>query len=176
MIADRAVEQDEREFAELLNVIGVAWPKVILELGVFEGGTLARFAERYPDAKVIGVDPVLQPKARELWREFPNVALVEGHSQDARVRGRVLDLAGGALDVVHIDGDHSYYAALEDWTFARYSTRRPALVAFHDVNRHDDPGPCEVWRLWAELEADEGLSTRTIGSDTKNGIGVVWLT
>ena len=60
--------------------------------------------------------------------------------------------ADGSLDLVHIDGLHTYEAVRHDWENWRTALSDRAVVLFHDVNERQ--GDFGVWRLWDELRAE----------------------
>ncbi len=59
--------------------------------------------------------------------------------------------ADGSLDLLHIDGLHTYEAVRHDWENWRTALSERAVVLFHDVNERQ--GSFGVWRLWEELRA-----------------------
>lgn len=167
--------QNPGEFSALLGHIQRLEPGVesILEFGVWQGGTLARFAHAFPWATVVGIDP--NPMITH-WngREWGNLNIVYGASQSHDALQRALSLnQSRPFDVVHIDGDHTYDNAKADWEWAR--THAKKLVAIHDVNSVGNSA-IDCRTLWHEiLETDYECVTIGGGGDGYYGIGVVWL-
>ena len=177
--------QDKRELIDLAVAVKALAPQRVLEIGVCEGGWLWCMEPFFaPGAQIIGIDDLSNPVIRianlrslisRLGETHPTT-LIEGASQSPEVMAGVVELlAGESLDLLHIDGGHDEVSARSDWV--RYSplVRKGGIVAIHDI-RGVGYKEQEVDRLWAEIEADENLTTRVISHrDDMMGIGVVQL-
>ncbi|MGJ7488830.1 rhamnan synthesis F family protein [Variovorax sp. ZT4R33] len=145
-------------------LVGAAEPRVIVELGTHNGASFAAFCEavhrRNVAAKCFAVDTwqgdehaghygeeIYQDLARFVDARYAGFAeLVRSTFDDA-----LSYFEPGSIDLLHIDGLHTYEAVkrdFENW-FPKLSDR--AVVLFHDTNvRERDFG---VWQLWAELRS-----------------------
>ena len=72
-----------------------------------------------------------------------------------------------SVDLLHIDGLHTYDAVRHDWEVWRPTLSEHALVLFHDTNERQ--GSFGVWRLWEELSAAHPSFTFLHG----HGLGVL---
>jgi hypothetical protein len=80
--------------------------------------------------------------------------------------------ANGEIDLLHIDGYHTYEAARHDFEAWRPKMSDRGIVLLHDIKeRRDDFG---VWRLWEELASrypsfaflhEHGLGVLALGAD-----------
>jgi len=164
---------------------GVVKPMVV-EIGV-RGVAQASYYTKLLGADYLGID--IQEKK---W-DF----IIQGDSTNPKTLQKLKDRLGGRpIDLLFIDGWHTYDVAKSDWDM--YSPLAKHLVALHDINwkinfypdskKHNPNGPQpSVSKLWDELDkefksmisfrcpgtitvADESKSTKYYGDP---GIGVI---
>ena len=153
-------------------------PRAILEVGTYRGGTLLLFADVATDDALIASidlpDEVL-PWRRSLYRSFAGrrqrIALIEADSTEEATRRIVeRELRGEPLDLLFIDGDHSYDGVARDFELYSPLVRPGGLIAFHDITPGKGAG--DVHRLWGELR--DRFETREFrASSAGYGIGVL---
>src|SRR3989442_2872933 len=141
-------------------------PRTVLEIGAGEGGTLMLLAmAAAPEATIISVDLPRGPFGRgyPLWKAIyfkrfaaPSQRLhlvrVNSHAPSTLQHVRAI-LRGRPLDVLFIDGDHTYGGVKADWEMYAPLVARSGLVGFHDIVQHPPETGCEVHILWQELKA-----------------------
>ena len=157
------------EIERFLRMLEADPPRTVLEIGTARGGTLFLLTRvAASDALLVSVDlrrgqfgggyPRWRARLyRSFAREGQRVELVLGDSHERRTRERIRRLLSErALDLLFVDGDHTYEGVKQD--FADYSplVRPGGLVAFHDIvpggpGKHGDPGG--VPAFWRELAA-----------------------
>ena len=126
--------------------------KNILEIGAFDGGGsygLKHFAEN-----MVTMDFI--PQCRFDQRPFQEInwTYIGGDSHDPNFRQQAHDFLGGTVDVLMIDGDHTYAGALQDYHDYKYLVREGGIIIFHDIldtPAHREQG-CFVHDTWAEVK------------------------
>lgn len=158
----------------------------VVEIGSYAGGTSIMFAQ-YADL-VIGIDGA-DPLAG-----CDNVRYVVGNSHSIKTQLMVRDLlrnnrllkktefnVDSVVDVLFIDGDHTFEGALQDYRDYEPFVRSGGIIAFHDIvnsQHHRDQG-CRVDLTWEEVKkhaASEGWDTleNISGDDWWGGIGIIF--
>jgi len=130
-------EQCEVGLSFLLDIFKSLNPKVYMETGCAQLGTLIRFKNSMTDGLSIGVD------AREygVWKEVDSkspgsgIRLSSDGCSPKKVKvwlERVL--RGRKIDFLFIDGDHSIEGVQSDWNTFSPFVRSGGYVAFHDYD------------------------------------------
>ncbi len=155
--------QVKEEITELLRFLAKHKPKFILEIGTAGGGTLFLFARvSSPDAMIISIDlPGGRfgggyPEWRKpLYKSFAmhkqKIHLIREDSHALATLNMVKKiLERYKLDLLLIDGDHTYNGVKRDFEIYSRLVRKGGIIAFHDIV----PGPPEnvggVPRFWGE--------------------------
>ena len=139
--------QDSEEWKLTLDIIKreLPNPRRALEIGAFQGGTLAEWRKLVgPEGVVVGVDVDIANC------QFRDAILVQGDSMHPSTLNKVIEICP-EYDFLFIDGYHSYEVASSDWHTYGPLVRDGGLVAFHDISDRLRFG---VWRLWEELKAE----------------------
>lgn len=155
-------------------------PRFILEIGTARGGTFFLYSRAAaPDALLISLD---LPAGRwgggySSWktRIFRRLLLpgqsaqfIRASSHDASSLTTAAKALGtNQLDVLYIDGDHSYEGVKADFTMYSSLVRPGGLIVFHDIAVHEAKYECYVERLWSEIK--ERFPTREIIQNRKQG-------
>lgn len=157
--------QIRSEILLLLDLLQSRPPERVLEIGTSNGGTLfllSRIAT--PEACIISIDLPLGAYGggypawkRPFYRAFAikkqKIHLVRADSHDRATREKVTTiLQCQELDLLFIDGDHTYEGAKNDFEMYEPLVRRGGFIALHDIVPHHPGSGCGVDRYWNELK------------------------
>lgn len=175
------------ELARFSSIARKIAPQRVLEIGTAQGGVFWLLCQiSTPDARLISID--LPPEERHsggmkvdvdlkrMKQADQEVHAIAGNSHDPAILARVKSLLGGrALDILFIDGDHTYEGVRQDYEMYHSLVRPGGLIAFHDII-HTKFENCQVDRFWNELANNTNIRTIELIGRTKShfgGIGVV---
>jgi len=150
------VLQLPEDLLRLQEVIYGLRPAVIVETGVYQGGSLlfhASLLAAMGEGRVIGIDREIQPSTRDALGRHTlaaRISLLEGDSTDPKIVARVTDLVGSAGPVlVILDSGHSRdHVARELESYAPLVTKGSYLVATDGIMKDlsDVPRALPEWK------------------------------
>jgi len=163
-------------------------PRLTVELGVHKGDsylTMCRgIADHHVAGRIVGVDTwqgdshagayngdvILNELRQRHDGEFSAFSVLLRKTFDEALG----DVEDGSVDLLHIDGLHTYEAVRHDFETWRPKLSANGVVFFHDTTvRRDDFG---VWKLWSEIrelgpsyefEYGNGLGVLALGRDVR---------
>lgn len=167
-------EQRVAELAELIRLVSERRLDVVLEVGTQNGGTYWAWCRVAAEtATVVSIDLPASDERRSRLRTYARRAqsqtLIQADSHDPRTVQQV-DGFRGSVDLLFIDGDHSYDGVRADFENYAPLVKPGGLIAFHDILANQVP-TCKVDRLWTQLR--EPYETREIidsGRDEQSGL------
>ncbi|MEW6145499.1 MAG: class I SAM-dependent methyltransferase [Thermodesulfobacteriota bacterium] len=137
-------------------------PRTIVEIGTFIGYSTICFAQAMEDNRqgagtVYGID-LFQPHAKHplfLKQDVENpLQLAEENSRKSGLEHRIVFLKGSShelagdllsridsIDILFIDGDHTFNGVLRDYNLYHAKVRKNGLIIFHDIY----PDKCGWW-------------------------------
>ncbi len=157
------------------------WKGNYLEIGVYEGDMLKDFAERWPEKTFYGIDPFISDKdtmghtgvpigermimqhaaARNNFHGIENIKFFLQTSKSFMEEQNDYDLHWMNVQVVYVDGNHSYEDTLNDLCLAARLIKSDGLIYVDD---------------WSLLEVSmamqdfEGINGKRIESHVKHRI------
>jgi predicted O-methyltransferase YrrM len=176
------------EITTFIETVAARRPQAVLEIGTASGGTLLLLMlASAPDATVIRVDlPGVERFGGRypLWKRlyFQRFALpsqrlhllcADSHAP-ATLQGVRSILRNRKLDLLFIDGDHTYDGVRADWEMYAPLVAPDGLVAFHDILPQPPESGCEVSVFWQELKEKFEHREIVAGSGLSWGIGIIW--
>jgi predicted O-methyltransferase YrrM len=171
--------QVRSEIVGFLRQVRVAEPRRVLEIGIGNGGTLYLLARAAPPgALLLSLDNRPYERARvrlfeSFAREGQRVVIRHGDSHSEETRDSVAMLFGGEpLDLLFIDGDHSYEGVRRDWELYEPLVRPGGLIAFHDIVAGPEHAVGGVPRFWREAKASLVEPVELVESWDQGGYGI----
>ena len=160
----RGIQQKQKEFTELMQIIIDNKYKSVLEIGAYSNGCTYAFASICK--KVVSID--LNHRSTE---RFDNATYITGNSHEVR------NDIDGKFDVIFIDGDHTYEGVKKDFELYSDLINKGGIICFHDIwdtEEHHRQG-CYVDKFWNEIK--ENYRYDELGKEIKTwgGIGVLYV-
>jgi predicted O-methyltransferase YrrM len=135
------ISMNIRQAAYLFGLVRRMDPRKVIEIGRYKGGTTVLIAAamrargRFWSIDIAGLDPHLQPNTvRPVETQIADLCQRFGLTVDLIVGdSRTVDIDTGEVDLVFIDGDHSYEGAKSDFDRFGRRVRIGGSVLFDDA-------------------------------------------
>jgi hypothetical protein len=177
-----------------MTLVALTRPRLLVELGTFAGVSYCGFCQAIAslelDCRAFAVDtwhgdPQSGGCDPEVFAELSRYHDSAYGSFSTLLKSTFDDALGqfadGSIDLLHLDGLHTYEAACHDFHAWLPKLSRRAVVVLHDIGvRHGDFG---VWRLWDEIREvypnfefvhQHGLGIAAVGPDVPAELRVLF--
>lgn len=157
--------QVKEEMVRFLEIVEQLKPRRTVEIGTCRVGTLFGICRlSAADATIISIDLpggkfgggyywFTRPLFRMFTSGLQKLHLIRDDSHYARTLKKVRKILGSdALDLLFIDGDHTYGGARRDFEMYAPLVKNGGVAAFHDIVPHPPQVGCEVNRFWYEVK------------------------
>jgi len=157
--------QIKSEIIRFLEFARLEKPEVVCEIGTADGGTNFLLSQSLPTVEhMIGVDLYVKKKSKLHYFSRPNQQMhfINGSSYDeTTVKEVEVALDGRTIDLLFIDGDHTYKGVKQDFLSYRRFVREGGLIIFHDIvpdyltrfGTHSGRWVGDVPRFWKEIKS-----------------------
>jgi len=171
-------------------IVTVTRPRLLVELGTHNGVSYSAFCEAVVNGKLetrcFAVHPWKDDDYSGFYREEMYLDFSRFHDRRYGAFSKLLrcrfdealsSFADSSIDILHLDGLHTYDAARHDFKSWQPKLSESAAVLFHGTNVTERD--FAVWRFWGELRAQfpsfeflhgEGLGVLAVGHSTPRAV------
>lgn len=180
--------QKVSELRPFLEIVKRQKPKKVIEIGTARGGTLYALCQvSADDATIVSIDLPGGPfgggyskedieKFKTFKKPRQTLHFLRKNSHEMSTVQQVGRLLGRkSVDVLLIDGDHSYSGVKTDWDLYSPLVKDGGLICLHDIVFHQFTPECQVDRLWMEIRTQHKSEVFIDPHDfTWGGIGLIY--
>jgi predicted O-methyltransferase YrrM len=178
--------QKRTEILGLVEILRQRKPATICEIGAAGGGTTFLLAHACPsDAVIVTVDLIFSEQRKAALKQFAVgqqkiFCLQKDSHQPETVNAIAECLPEGRLDVLYLDGDHSYAGIKKDFELFSPLVKPGGIIVFHDIvpdfkTRYGIETTSYVGgvpQFWQELKAAQGKVEELVENSTQDGYGI----
>jgi predicted O-methyltransferase YrrM len=175
---DLPLHQLRVEFQEFLELVADIEPVSILEIGTAQGASLFLLSRvAASGATLVTVDLGGYRRShvrllRSFARNNQRIELIRGDSHSQETLENIREAIRHPVDVLFIDGDHTYDGVRCDYEFFSPFVRPGGIIAFHDIVEGPPEKVGGVPVYWAELRARTPESTEIVADYGQGGYGI----
>jgi len=161
--------QHDEELIQVLDIIKKANAKNFVEIGTSKGGTFYAFSKVMGEGEKISVDMLngnlgglndieTQQRNKALQGEIKNSVFITGNSHNYDIYTELKNILGNEeIDILFIDGDHSYNGVKKDFEMYKPLVKEGGLIIFHDIidTEYHRQFNCYVSKLWGEIKGEK---------------------
>ena len=180
--------QNPVELAGLIEFLKQRKLSTIAEIGTARGGTFYAFCKlAEPDATIVSIDmmggvggggysPQDQKKFRGYGKTGQSLHFLREDSHLDETKQKLAGILGRKkLDVLFIDGDHTYEGVKKDFEMYSPMVKTGGVIVFHDIVFHPYVPECQVDKFWNEIKGKYNVVECIKDKDTTpwGGIGII---
>jgi len=176
--------QKRREIKNLLEILSTQKPKIILEIGTANGGTLFLLSKISSTAIILSIDlpegsfggefyPDWKiPLYKSFARDSQKIHLIRSDSHHKNTLSEVKKILGRKkIDFLLIDGDHFYNGIKKDFEMYSPLVKKGGLIAFHDIQIGPKENVGGVPEFWSEINT-KFPSLEIVEKSHEDGYGI----
>lgn len=161
----KGAAQKIRELHRLARLLAARDLRCVVEIGTAHGGTFYALCQLAAGTAVVvsidlpggGFGGGYTEREAELFRGYgrreQELHFIRADSHEPTTRDELVRLLGGrSIDLLMIDGDHTYAGVKADFDLYSPLVAHGGLIALHDILPHTDAPACKVDVFWAELK------------------------
>lgn len=179
-------EQKSSEIFCFLEYIKSIKPRFICEIGSSRGGTLFLFCQiSQPNSHIYSIDIIYPIERRLIYRRFQKknqkISCIQADSQKEKTVSILKKMLGdSSIDILFIDGDHSFDGVMSDFKMYSPLVRKGGIIAFHDIvpdykMRYGITSNSKVGDVplfWSQLKQQHLNYVEFIEDPTQDGMGI----
>jgi predicted O-methyltransferase YrrM len=146
------IQQKKWEWLSFLELVEKENPTNIMEIGCYDGGTTWGLANLCKNMVTIDAHNPSRFDVEDM-KKFCNYTYIGSNSHEISLVEKVKNILG-EIDVLFIDGDHTYEGAFQDYLMYSPLVKIGGLVAFHDVvdSHHHRIQNCYVSKAYQQVK------------------------
>lgn len=176
-VADLQVLQYKWEFEQFLKILDQRHFSTVLEIGSWSGGSLYEMMKRADrESVVLSISDDMRPgymdRLHGLNTFQHDLNFIVGNSHDSVSLEKARNFFSVGLDLLFIDGDHSYQGSKQDFMDYGPLVNSGGLIALQDIVYSERCYTVRVNELWKDIREAGYKIQELYTSPTQGGLGI----